>query len=95
MLLNRAYKVLGVFEVSTGGVTGTVADPKAIFSAALKANPCCIFLSHNHPSGSLKPSLADEELTKRIIQAGNLLDIKVLDHIIVTNETYFSFADEG
>ena len=95
LLLNRINKVLGIFEVSTGGVTGTVADPKIIFTAALKANACSIILSHNHPSGSLRPSSADQELTKKIKQAGNLLDIRVLDHLIVTNEAYFSFADEG
>ncbi|HUZ58369.1 MAG TPA: JAB domain-containing protein [Hanamia sp.] len=95
VLLNRAQRVSGIYELSTGGVTGTVADPKLIFMAALKANACNIILSHNHPSGNLKPSRADEELTKRIATAGIYLDIKVIDHIIVTNEGYYSFADEG
>lgn len=95
LFLNRANKVLGIIELSTGGVTGTVADPKLIFVAALKANACSIIFSHNHPSGNLKPSQADEQLTQKIKQAGQLLDIKLLDHIIVTSEGYYSFADEG
>jgi len=95
LLLNRANKVLGIYEVSTGGITGTVADPRLIFVAALKSNSCSMILSHNHPSGNLKPSRQDKELTSKIKQAGELLDIKVLDHLIVTNEAYYSFADEG
>lgn len=95
MLLNRSNKVLGIYEVSSGGITGTVADPKLIFMAALKASACGIIISHNHPSGNLKPSRPDEELTKKIKEAGMLLDIKVLDHVIVTSEGYYSFADEG
>jgi len=95
VLLNRANKVLGIYEVSSGGVTGTVADPRLIFAAALKANACSIIISHNHPSSNIKPSRQDEELTTKIKQAGQLLEIKVLDHIIVTPETYYSFADEG
>jgi DNA repair protein RadC len=95
VLMNRAQRVLGIYELSTGGVTGTVADPKLVFTAALKANACNIILSHNHPSGNLKPSKADEELTKKITIAGMYLDIKVVDHIIVTSEGYYSFADEG
>jgi len=95
LFLNRANRVLGIIELSTGGVTGTVADPKLIFIAALKANACSIIISHNHPSGNLKPSQVDEQLTQKIKQAGQLLDIKLLDHIIVTSEGYYSFADEG
>jgi len=95
VLMNRAHRVLGIYELSTGGVTGTVADPKLVFIAALKANACNIILTHNHPSGNLKPSRADEELTKKIATAGMYLDIKVADHIIVTGEGYYSFADEG
>jgi DNA repair protein RadC len=95
LLLNRAQKVLGIYELSTGGVTGTVADPKLVFTAALKANACNIILTHNHPSGNFKPSRADEELTKKIATAGLYLDIKVVDHLIVTSEGYYSFADEG
>lgn len=95
MLLNRANKVLGIFEVSTGGIAGTVADPKVIFGAALKGNGSSIILAHNHPSGNLQPSEADKQLTSKITQAGKFLDISVLDHIILTAEGYFSFADEG
>lgn len=95
LLLNRANKVLSLFNVSTGGVTGTVADPKIIFTAALKRNACALILTHNHPSGNLKPSRADEELTQKIKKGGELLDIKVMDHLIVTTESYYSFADEG
>ncbi len=95
ILLNRANKVLGISEVSTGGFAGTVADPKVIFSTALKACASSIILSHNHPSGNLKPSQADLNLTRKIKNGGDLLDIAVLDHIILTAESYFSFADEG
>ena len=95
LLLNRANKVLDIYEVSTGGITGTVADPRLIFAAALKANACAMIISHNHPSGNLKPSRQDEELTAKLKQAGQFLDIKVLDHLIITTETYYSFEDEG
>ncbi len=95
VLMNQAQRVVVIYELSTGGATGTVADPKLVFTAALKANACNIILSHNHPSGNLKPSRADEELTKKIAAAGMYLDIKVIDHIIVTSEGYYSFADEG
>lgn len=95
LLLNRANRVLAIYEVSSGGITGTVADPRLIFSAALKANAVSLVLAHNHPSGNLKPSRADEDLTQKIKQAGAYLDIKVMDHIIITSEGYLSFADEG
>lgn len=95
LLLNRANKVLGIYEVSSGGIAGTVADPKLIFSAALKGCASSIILSHNHPSGNLTPSQADIRLTEKLIAAGNFLDIAILDHIIMTSEGYISFADEG
>lgn len=95
LLLNKANKVLGLFEASIGGLTGTVADPRLIFVAALKANACGIIICHNHPSGNLKPSKADEDLTLKIKCAGKFLDITVFDHIIITSEGYYSFADEG
>jgi len=95
ILMNRANRVLGIYELSTGGVSGTVADIKLVFMAALKSNACSLIISHNHPSGNLKPSRADEDLTHKIKAAGTLLDIQVLDHVIVTTEGYFSFADEG
>lgn len=95
LLLNRANRVLGIVDISTGGVTGTVADPRLVLVAALKSNSCGIIISHNHPSGNLKPSRADEELTQKIKQAAKFLDISLLDHIIITSEGHFSFADEG
>lgn len=95
LLLNRGNKVLAVYEVSTGGVTGTVADPRLIFAAALKANACAIILAHNHPSSNLKPSQADEQLTCKIKEGGRYLDIQILDHLIVCSEGYYSMADEG
>lgn len=95
LLLNRSNHVLGCLSISAGGVTATIADPRLIFAAALKANACSIILSHNHPSGSLRPSSADCELTEKFKLAGQLLDIKILDHLIITSEGYISFADEG
>ena len=95
LLLNRAGRALGIFEVSTGGVSGTVADPKLIFSAALKANASSLILAHNHPSGNTAPSASDRALTKKIKEAGEVLEIAVLDHVIVTTEGYRSLADEG
>lgn len=95
LFLNRANRVLQIFTVSLGGVTGTVVDPRIILAAALRIGACTMFLAHNHPSGSLKPSRADEELTKKIKEAAKYHDIKVIDHIILSDETYFSFADDG
>lgn len=95
LLLNRANKVLGICELSTGGISGTVADPKIIFIAALKSAASNIILAHNHPSGNLKPSKADIDLTRKIKEAGQLLEITVLDHIIISSESYYSLADEG
>lgn len=95
MLVNRANKVLGIFELSTGGVTGTVADPKLIFAAAIKEAACGIIMALNHPSGNLSPSQADIDLTRKIKEGGRLLEIQLLDHIILTSEGYYSFADEG
>ena len=96
MLLNRANKVLGIYEMSTGGITSTVVDIKLIFSSALKACACSLILAHNHPSNNLKPSREDEQLTSKIKSAGTFLDIKLMDHIILgSEEGYYSFADEG
>ena len=95
ILLNHANHVLGIYELSKGGVNGTVADAKIIFAIALKAMASGIIFSHNHPSGSLKPSEADKVLTQALVSAGKLLQIEVLDHVIITSECYFSFADEG
>ena len=93
--LNRANKVNHFEIISEGGLTGTVADPRIILRSALEKDAVSIVLCHNHPSGSLKPSRADEELTLKIKEAARYFDIKVLDHIIVSDEGYFSFADEG
>jgi DNA repair protein RadC len=95
LLLNRCNKILGVFEVSSGGITGTVADPRLILAAAVKATACAIIIAHNHPSGNLKPSRQDEELTQKIKNASQYFDITLLDHVIITAESYFSFANEG
>jgi DNA repair protein RadC len=95
LLLNRGNKVIGIYEASAGGLTGTVADPRLILAAAIKSLAVSIILSHNHPSGNLKPSRADEELTQKIKVAANYHDIKVIDHIIITSEAYYSFAEEG
>ena len=95
LLLNRANKIIGYSKISEGGTSGTVADPKMIFQAALKTNAHAIILCHNHPSGNTKPSDTDIALTKRVKQAGAVMEISVLDHVILTYESYFSFADEG
>lgn len=96
LLLNRANRVLGVVSVSSGGMTGTVVDLRLVFGAALKGAATSLILSHNHPSGSLKPSETDLTLTRKLVEAGKVLDLPVLDHIILTPEgTYKSFADEG
>lgn len=95
LFLNRANKVNHFEIISEGGITGTIADPKVILKKALETDATSIILSHNHPSGSLKPSRADEALTIKIKEAAKLLDINVIDHIIVSDEGYYSFADEG
>lgn len=92
---NRANNVQGVYQVSSGGVAGTVADPKLILQAALLLNSSSIVIGHNHPSGNTKPSSADIALTKKFKAACETMDIVLLDHIIVTEESYYSFADEG
>ncbi len=93
--LNRANKINHLEVISEGGITGTVADPRIILKKALEHNAVNIVLCHNHPSGSLKPSRADEMLTRKIKEAAVLLDMNVIDHIIVSEEGYYSFADEG
>lgn len=95
LFLNRANKVNHFEIISEGGITGTVADPRVILKRALEESAVNLILCHNHPSGSLKPSRADEQLTTKIRDAAKLLDIQVLDHIIVSERGYFSFADEG
>ncbi|HPG12265.1 MAG TPA: DNA repair protein RadC [Chitinophagaceae bacterium] len=95
LFLNQANRINHFEVISEGGITGTVADPRIILKKALEENAVNIILCHNHPSGSLKPSRADEQLTQKIKQAAVFFDIKVLDHIIVSETGYFSFADEG
>jgi len=93
--LNKANRVLATEVVSTGGVTGTIADPKIIFKRALELQASHLILSHNHPSGNLRPSEADRKLTDKIKQAARLIDMEVIDHIIVSDQGYYSFADSG
>jgi DNA repair protein RadC len=93
--LNQSNKINHFHIISEGGITGTIADPRIILKKALEENAVSLVLCHNHPSGSLKPSRQDEEITKKIKEAARYFDIKVLDHIIVSDSGYFSFADEG
>lgn len=95
LFLNRANRVITKEKISTGGMSGTVADPRLIFKAALDHKAVCLILCHNHPSGNTQPSSADRQLTKNMVEAGKVLEITVLDHIIVTQNGFFSFADEG
>ena len=93
LLLDTSLKVLGISDISTGGITGTVVDPRIAFVTALKANATQIILAHNHPSGNTKPSYADEKITKRMQEIGKLLEINVADHLIIGNDGYYSFSD--
>ena len=95
LLLNQSYRVLGIYELSSGGITGTVVDLRLIFSAALKANATALMMVHNHPSGNLAASEADRNMTLKVREAGRLLDIALVDSLIITAEGYFSFADQG
>ena len=95
LLLNRANRIIKKVKVSDGGVSGTVADPKRIFRYALDSMCSGIILCHNHPSGNIEPSNADKELTRKIKSGAAYFDISVLDHIIIGDEKYFSFADRG
>ena len=95
LFLNRSNKVNHFEIVSEGGITGTVADPRIILRKALEHDAVSIILCHNHPSGSLKPSRADEQLTGKIKEAAAIFDIRLLDHIIVSDSGFYSFADSG
>lgn len=95
LLLNRANKVIDRKQVSLGGTTGTVVDAKVVFKKAIEGNAVYLVLAHNHPSGNLFPSPQDLALTKKLVEAGKLLTIKVLDHLIIGDKGYYSFADEG
>ena len=94
LLLNRTNHILGYLKLSSGVTAATIVDVKMIFQTALKTNSHGIILAHNHPSSNLKPSTCDIELTKKIREAGKLMEIILLDHIILTSESYYSFADE-
>jgi DNA repair protein RadC len=95
LFLNQANKINHFEIISKGGITGTVADPRIILKKALEENATSLILSHNHPSGNLQPSRADEALTQKIKEAARYFDIKIMDHIIISEEGYYSFADEG
>lgn len=95
LFLNRANRIRHFEIISSGGMTGTVADPRIILKKALEEEAVSLILCHNHPSGNLRPSRADEDLTHKIRGAARYFDIQVLDHIIVSTDGYFSFADEG
>jgi DNA repair protein RadC len=95
LLLNRGNFIASKQLISKGGQAGTIADPKIIFKTALENNAAAIILAHNHPSGNLRPSQADINLTRKLRDGANILDLVVLDHVIFTDKGYFSFADEG
>ena len=95
MLLTRSNKVLGLTSVSKGGISGTVTDIRLILQAAIKANASGIIVCHNHPSGNINPSESDTKITQKIREFGNIMDIQLLDHLIITAEEYYSFADNG
>ncbi|TXD47770.1 JAB domain-containing protein [Polaribacter sp. IC073] len=93
LLLSRSNQVLGIYSLSKGSTSATIVDAKLVFSVALKCNAASIIIAHNHPSNNLKPSQADKSLTKKLKTAGEYLDVKLLDHIIVTSGGYYSFSD--
>jgi DNA repair protein RadC len=95
LYLNRANRVIGSYQLSKGGIAGTIADVRLILSVALKTLASGLILAHNHPSGNLKPSEADQQITSKIRQAAKLLDIELIDHIIISSEGYYSFADDA
>ncbi len=95
LLLDRNNACLGLSNISTGGVSACIVDPKIVFAVALKARAAGMILAHNHPSGNLNPSDADNQLTQRLIKGGQLLDVPILDHLIVSPRGYFSFTDNG
>lgn len=94
-MLNQANRVIGFYKLSEGGISGTVADIRLAFATALKCASAGILICHNHPSGNLSPSRADNLLTEKFKQAGELLNIKLLDHIIIGGNEYYSYADKG
>ena len=95
LLLNRNNQILGYHTLSSGGITGTVADIRLLYSVALNALATSVIIAHNYPSGNLNPSEADRVLTRKVKEAGKIMDITLLDHLIITKDGYFSFADEN
>jgi DNA repair protein RadC len=95
LYLNNSNKVISKSQLSKGGITGTLVDVRLVFKTALEMGATSLILCHNHPSGALTPSDADKQITRKLKEAGNSLEIKVLDHLIVTENHYFSFVDEG
>lgn len=95
VLLTRANTILGVSKVSIGGISSCIVDPKKVMQLALKSNSSSIILAHNHPSGNTRPSEADIQLTRKLKAGADLFDISIIDHLIITSEGFFSFADEG
>lgn len=96
LLMNRSNSVLGIVEISRGGISGTVTDVRLVFQAAIKGNASAILCVHNHPSGNMNPSESDIRLTQKLKEAGNLMDIQLMDHLIIsTDDNYYSFADNG
>lgn len=95
ILLNHGNEIIGYSCISKGGISATVVDIRILFAIALKCCACSVILAHNHPSGGLIPSRNDKQLTSKIKEAGKLLDISLLDHLIITKDGYYSFADEG
>jgi DNA repair protein RadC len=95
LLLNKSNKVLGVYDLSKGGMSSSIIDVKIVVSIALKTLASGIIIAHNHPSGNLNPSKADIDITKKLKSACNLMDITVLDHLIISKDNYYSFADDG
>jgi len=95
LLLNGANLIIGYYKLSVGGTSSTIVDLKLIFQTLLLTNANSFILAHNHPSGSLIPSVQDKRLTGKILKASKIMDIQFLDHMIITSDSYFSFADEG
>jgi DNA repair protein RadC len=95
LMLNRQNQVLGCHQISKGGMTGTVVDVRVVFQVALKSCATSIILGHNHPSGNLDPSDADKKITRQLSEAGRMLEIPVIDHLILTSDSFLSMADEG
>lgn len=93
--LNNANKVMRTQQISKGGITGTLVDVRMVFREAFQLGAVALIMAHNHPSGSITPSKSDEKLTVKLQKAGEQLDIRVLDHLVITSKTYYSFGDEG